>query len=213
MGLQLIIVEHPWLFPRNPPQAPIVPRDGRPNRAPYDILPGDSVDDILRKQQQAIRDGHKDANRLRLRADDMTCCYTIADGMQELTGGTFKNDWDEVLRETEDAVEDIAIEYATVGLLVCGLNPRNRLSEICDKLVKKNNGKTRVTLPDGRVVDLKGQGHYNKGCGKRIETPHVYHPKQRLHPDKKRRKDVNPATDQDLKDVEDYLNPPDPDPR
>ncbi|MCW5777144.1 MAG: hypothetical protein KIS87_11965, partial [Phycisphaeraceae bacterium] len=185
---------------------PVVPRDDRPHRAPYDIFPGESIESIIKKQRDAIQDMGKETT-LSTSVEQMDCCFRLGQGTNDASSGLFKDDWDGLLREAKDGATNIAMEYATAGLLCAGFGAADDIAKLCQNLVKKNNNRNRVTLPDGRIVDLQGKPHNNKqGCGSVVPTPHVKTPDQRLHPDKKTRRDVRPATPEDLRDVEDYLD-------
>jgi len=78
----------------------------------YTIEPGDSPQDIVKKQQGVIRDRNRGKH---LNTKEMDCCFSIADGMQDATDGSFKTDYDGALRELKDQTKSQMIGYAAVG--------------------------------------------------------------------------------------------------
>lgn len=73
--------------------------------------------------------------------------------------------------------------------------------------------KNRVTLPDGRAIDIKGDSHFNKPNGPRIDPPHNHIPKpanpapyNQFKP--KFEQNVKPSTTQDILDaIQEFLFP------
>ena len=49
--------------------------------------------------------------------------------------------------------------------------------ELLESAVRLNGGRSRVSLPDGRDVDLFGRGHFDKATGEDVPTPHTHCPK------------------------------------
>lgn len=48
--------------------------------------------------------------------------------------------------------------------------------EMIQETIRLNGGRNRVSLPDGRDVDLAGKGHFDKMTGEKVETPHTHDP-------------------------------------
>jgi hypothetical protein len=82
--------------------------------------------------------------------------------------------------------------------------------ELLRQAIDLNNGRFRVKLPDGRAVDLDGQGHTVKPNGPIIDTPHTHYPQPPFDaPYQNLPRGPNPiprsSTLQDINDVLDYL--------
>lgn len=79
---------------------PFIAQNGPP-KPYYTLDPDDSIEDLLKKQEEVIDDlyGHG------LNNDMMDCDLTAADGLNDLTNGRFKPGMEKVMKETEAAVD------------------------------------------------------------------------------------------------------------
>ncbi|MFH0733813.1 MAG: polymorphic toxin type 24 domain-containing protein, partial [bacterium] len=78
------------------------------------------------------------------------------------------------------------------------------------KEIRNQIGKNSVTIPGHGRVDVDGDGHYSKAENKKVPTPHVHPEETQTNPKTgeifiKYSKDPQPATQQDIDKVRDYL--------
>ncbi|MCL4741610.1 MAG: hypothetical protein KJZ54_05330, partial [Phycisphaerales bacterium] len=139
---------------------PVVPHDDRPHRAPYDIFPGESIESIIKKQRDAIQDAGRQ-KPLNTPTEAMDCCFTVKQGYQDATDGSFKDDWDGILREAKDGITNIGSQYATAGL-VCGITgfTRHGLNRAISRGVKPCDILDSVRCPTEVVKQSGGRTKY-----------------------------------------------------
>ena len=74
-----------------------------------------------------------------------------------------------------NAVDPLGLEIFFIGEVPPVVRPAIQ-PDLLDEAIRLNAPRSRVNLPDGRKVDLKGDPHFDKGSGQDIECPHTHDP-------------------------------------